>query len=688
MQKEKIQIYQGFFGESGPAHGCLKIGFDKEDSFNISLLGFTDRPGKLPPGTILQPYISGTLLEGKYYVFSKTFPDTDANRPGMVFTHALMISPENVAKLNNLRLLYDFFPSSLPDNKANLIVDTIELEFSPENEPLLDYEQNGYPTYLFKTVERVLSGKSQVIPFCGDLSQFMEVVTVIWRGLFGSLRQRFKFQAGFIPDDVEEEDDSIFLVYVQPSLKGQWLYDPRNIIDAQSPEMNIFIQELPPAEEWFFKVEKTSLLKDFAIELGADIASSTDYSDCYEVYTQYTRLPELDVSKVRILLEKIQKLSPDGSKGMILKEEIIHRMSALVEEGKYPSIQGFRNKEFSGIKNGQNIISQAIAAYIHKIFTGELLPQPDQFIKWLRFAQMQQGQEWWRTIVMESVNSATENMKTVEAEVIWRFSLKGSLSEDDIGFLWRNFIPPASAQENALVASFPEKNSQVIADIIPDICKERSWGLLHAFCLQVKMKPEEYFMRQLEMENNLSLINSRGLQHLSDQSSHEELLALATSVESVKLHQLAGKRIANNPELLSDLDVEDDNWLSIWAFALELNQSIEVENLDQKSEKLLDKLVLEDNIPEIILRYLADSPFSNLCHRSDRSQILSKLPYNIKKSFIERTAEQLIDNLTQGSTDLIIGSIEKEITRYIFNWNMVEKKLANHKNNINILKTW
>ncbi len=101
-----IIVHQAYYGEVDRSHGCI-IQTISDTELTSNLISFTDRPGALIPGVDLAPYISGEAF-GKYYVFSKTFPDYTAKRSGMVFTHLLIIGAEDL-KLIDLNSILSIF---------------------------------------------------------------------------------------------------------------------------------------------------------------------------------------------------------------------------------------------------------------------------------------------------------------------------------------------------------------------------------------------------------------------------------------------------------------------------------------------------------------------------------------------------------------------------------------------------
>jgi hypothetical protein len=171
-KRASITIYQAFYGDVGKSHGCIKSTLD-DAGLKSFLTAFTDRPSSVPAGTVLESYISGKAY-GSYYVFTKTFPDNDAPRGGMVFTHALIIQMDDLAVINNIDFLFSHFISSIPEDKQDLSVMTLDnSHFLRKNNP------EKFPTYIQQTVEKLIASKLPVV-FCGKLTAFQYTISCIW----------------------------------------------------------------------------------------------------------------------------------------------------------------------------------------------------------------------------------------------------------------------------------------------------------------------------------------------------------------------------------------------------------------------------------------------------------------------------------------------------------------------------
>ena len=104
VSSKEININQSFWGEVNHGHGLIATSIN-DDTLNQVLSSFSDRPGSTY-GHSIQPYFSGKKI-GKYFVFTKSFPDNTSSRAGMVFTHALIFNIEDIIKIGDINFIFE-----------------------------------------------------------------------------------------------------------------------------------------------------------------------------------------------------------------------------------------------------------------------------------------------------------------------------------------------------------------------------------------------------------------------------------------------------------------------------------------------------------------------------------------------------------------------------------------------------
>src|SRR6478609_2507070 len=96
-----------------------------------------DLPDTSPFGVVWSPYLTGFPL-GKYYVLARTMIDNYAPRAGMVFTHALIASVDEMVEFDDLDRLVSLLPSEPIKDR---ILTQIDIEPSGNQPAEADEEQ-------------------------------------------------------------------------------------------------------------------------------------------------------------------------------------------------------------------------------------------------------------------------------------------------------------------------------------------------------------------------------------------------------------------------------------------------------------------------------------------------------------------------------------------------------------------
>jgi len=145
-------------------------------------------------------YITGyPLVDMSSYAIAKTWPAPEMSRPGCVWTHTLLISFSDVARLNSLKQLLGIFrhPSNVGDLGEYNDVVFIENSCEPiENDSQLE---NLLAYVLYKLYEN--PNESVSIPYSDELQN---AICMVWDQQWPKLRRSFKFRTfgGNESDDI------------------------------------------------------------------------------------------------------------------------------------------------------------------------------------------------------------------------------------------------------------------------------------------------------------------------------------------------------------------------------------------------------------------------------------------------------------------------------------------------------
>ncbi|WP_432823990.1 hypothetical protein [Stenotrophomonas indicatrix] len=101
-----MRIEQALYGEvKGRGHG-LK-GSSTDSSVAESVATWLDLPDGVPPDVLAwSPFVRGFPFEG-HYVLARTFFDSGSSRGGMVLTHALIVSLDDICQTDDLAVFFE-----------------------------------------------------------------------------------------------------------------------------------------------------------------------------------------------------------------------------------------------------------------------------------------------------------------------------------------------------------------------------------------------------------------------------------------------------------------------------------------------------------------------------------------------------------------------------------------------------
>jgi len=340
LAANRITIHQAFYGEVNRAHSFIKQTLSDPDLTSF-LIAFTDRPAALPPGVTLSPYISGSSFS-KYYVFTKTFPDTSASRAGMVFTHVLILPLEDVTQLNNLDDVLSHFVES-KENKFDELQE-IQVELS---DSLPNFSSRQQPKYIQETISAYTSGVSPIL-FTGDIASFTNALQLIWNSPNLSSRKKIKFRTSFTLSDIDGIKD-LSIVSIQKDFLTKW--HGQKIIQGENQEK---VEIISHSEALFLGHKSENPFYNFLHELNVNLSEVHNYAQYEKIFNNYTLIDKIeDANILRQDIRTIAKISPSPKEGNIVKEKFIERIATLFQNKKDNNLKALRNIDWTAFDNGE-----------------------------------------------------------------------------------------------------------------------------------------------------------------------------------------------------------------------------------------------------------------------------------------------------------------------------------------------
>ncbi len=661
----KIVVHQAYYGEVNRAHSKIHQTIDDSELTSF-LIQFTDRPGSLPPGVLLNPYISGSAFKN-HYVFSKTFPDPQATRSGMVLTHVLIVDLSTLESIKDLKLILELLISEVPAERTNLLPIELNVKHSDQSYGLRQ------PIFIQKALSSFIKGNLPIL-FTGDLSSFEEILKVLWNSPIGGFRGQLKFRASFSPNDIESSND-LTIVFIQSELLPKW-----NTNKLIRGEENDIIEISSPTEALFLGKQKENPLYDFLKIIGANFDDLNSYIQGNILFEDYVDLNNRDdPDLIRRDLRILSKLSPNKSLGASVKEEFVEKYNSLINSGLESNVKGLRNifwrAYIDGEKKGRNLVN----AIIDKAIRDSKFKHIEMLSEVSTTAVNGTNKTWWHKAIVDSFEKNVLKAEETIQKSIWKLLL---LSKDSSKSIF-SFIPSNKDSETLLIQYLPKDVPTEIGKTVLLELQKRNWNLLHAEILLKLYKPVEAVEKQFPIEDLMSYDESRGLKLILKKLSDNELLELTLKLCNEKLiHELI-KRAIKNESIFSSIDLQVSCWLTIWTGLLNEEKPFSY-GIKGKEQALVfsvfDLAIKDKKIDDVVFERTSETIYSNISEYKNRQKIWTYIPARYQAKYIESTADSFVEKILNEGADS--SSIEKILADHITSKSYMTSFLSKYRSDI------
>lgn len=619
-----LTAHQAVYGDHNGAHVLIAKSSQAKSPF-AELTRRTDRPpGHLPPNLRWQPYVSGYPYE-HWYVLTKTFPDETASRAGMVITHALVFNLEELISVNDLSPVLQLLPTA-PNKDANVTAVEIGVADSgpTQNAP-------GFANVIRLLLNDATPDKPVV--WVGQ-DGFEPIIAALWNGLWPGARKTFKFRLSFTPQDLEGQE---FTIVSTPSeMENRWSGFPvvrlTNIEEPQS-KAEAFLMGKPEGEPL------KMLLRDLQAEPSTIgdlkmLQASTDYLEQLEKGV-------ISVNAARSLTRLLGTLARSVDQGVSKKAAALQVLMDLTASGSAADIQALNNLDLRPFRTGAKALKEAIASWFarHAIVDDTESARATADMLAMSFANPPSA---WTAAIHDSLRDTLYKWPQRAAAAIWRWwqvspSLVISLED---------YVPTSDHAERDLATECPHKLAEQIAVSTRAFAKARGWLLLHAAIVASYLSPTDAFHEQLQIDTDADYFD--GLRLLSSNEPAATLITTALETTDPRLLQIAGEASRGHPELLADLEPQNEAWRRIWFFSIEAGNPpwYGIDNPRSTMDVVIDLLVDGIQIDHRLLRHLSKTVFADLSNYPRRAEAWKKLEKSSVDDFLRATADGWLKKLS------------------------------------------
>lgn len=658
---QEVKIHQAYYGEVSRSHGCI-VSSINDEHLNSFLTGFSDKPYPIPVGITLDTYYSATVFT-RYFIVTKTIPDHTASRPGMVFTHALIINLTDAERIADLGKIFACFIDDIPEQKGGLLPIFYKGSFENQTPSTIIY-----PAYLQQSVGFLIQGLK--VAFFGNLDNFLDTVTIIWDGLPAQLRKYLTFSIGFSLEDINNKKEP--LLYFQKQLASRIGY-AGNIDDDnnQQVEINNSVEKL------ILGHQQANGFNEFLNLLNFQLHDFNQLSIAEKAYQLYQRINDLQADDLRQLIRLLAVLSPSATDGIAFKNTVISKVGEFIDGGQDYKVKALRNITLSGFQSAENELSDKIVHFIINQFTNKLRFDTTVVNDMITAITNEPTSNWWYKAVNDGLLKALQLSNALNNTwVLLKYA------GTNLGNLFP-LIKSDQKQEDALIQHFPTSLSTDNAINLKTFFKIRDWNRLYAYTSLAHLEPIVAFKEQLTVEHKLNLANSQGVQLIAKRISDEKLLDFNLTNKDDKALALLISRIVKNNSLLEKLDVNNAQWLVIWDLFLKKGNTFEIGiiNIRAKADQLYQRVIKKQAIPEQIISMYSQSIYADLSSYEDRKEFWSSVPPSYKDGFLQATATGYAKHITDNSSSSV-ELLEPELVKVMTSDQFVSGYLSKYRGNL------
>jgi len=465
----------------------------------------------------------------------------------MVYTFAVAALLPDFCNIRNLRAVVDALPEAVARAGQHeypaLEIAAGELSRSPTN------------TYLPPQLAQALIAASGTVVW-GDPDSFDDIVIALWSATWPSVRKTLSFRLSFDPNDLDA-DFPPTLVTTPKQVGSRW---PRNRLIARTSDSQL------PANDAATAVllgEANGMpLSQLQEELEADLTTLRQLK-VLEALAAARAQNAPTFSALRSQLQLMAKLSPESSKGHLLKSSLLDEISKeLPRQSVAAEIRGLRNIPWESFDPGKTAKVLQIAADWTR---SNIVPNTvgrDAVAPLLIDALSESTV--WASSLRAGLQEALDRDSDGTPSAIWMWLGAGlrPYLEGIVGMYVKN-----SERENAFADSCPKLSDdpELATDLIL-LSSRRRWFELHAVVLMRSRKPEQALTDHLAA---LGEHGTAGLQRIRKGIGAREFFVLGMKLRDGRLIDAAVRCLSDLPELWNHFDSRDRFWRTLFRRALE-----------------------------------------------------------------------------------------------------------------------
>lgn len=608
-----MKIHQAYFGDNNGSHNLIASSLENKVVIGNLKLN-TDIPASI---TIKDSYLSGFLVED-YYILTKTMNDPDSERPGMGFSHCLIVPKGNITSVKSLTDLLALFVDDVQKNVQQLP----ELEIRDREPSLLPLSPN------YNDMVNKLTQNLTTVVYLG-YENFENDLAQLWNILPVNLRLNLSFTISGSPNEIANE--KLTIIHTPNNLEARWskfpVVKPKAIEDNELDQLRFLIY--PNSEE---ALEFKSFIKDNEI----DFQHIHQYPSISKLFNLSKKaLIQPDATLLKRVITIINEVIPSPEHGVKFKEQILNLFISNIRQNDTKDFLLLRNMEFSAFPNGL----QEILKFMNCWCDSFLIPENEYFNpngpKLIWHGYQLGNPNWWKNPISERFDQVCKELTSASAGFLWNIwtSMPEIIQHTKL----------EADKEILITAHFSAVNLPNFYPELTNFCSKNKWFTLHAESISNHKTAKHAIEEQLKIDSSTNL--KKHLNLIRKNIGDAVFFTESTSIENKTVSEIAGELLIEHPEYFQDLDINNLNWQIIWYESFLQSNEISVdgkpitEHFLRMVNLVINKLPYVKQLLKAIAKYTG-----NLYSFEGRSKIWSLLENETKEIILKNTSIYIANN--------------------------------------------
>lgn len=603
-----MRVEQAIYGEiPGRGHGLRTSSTDAPIAAAIA--SKLDLPDVVPPGVqAWSPFVRGFPVDD-YYLLARTFLDSSASRGGMVLTHALIVSLDDMCKVETLAALFGQLATSITECPTSVL--TLELENAGSS--VLAADLIGAANALSA------SGPTPVVRLGVD--GFELLLDSLWKNLWPALRRTFAFRLSFGPSDLVEHPGPI-LVCTPEQLQSRWV--KHRIVKSDDESANSESAGILCGQR------DVQPILDLAEELGLEVQSLRELSRLERLQALLSGGEDFDELLGAIRLA--DGLSNQPTFGATIKNRLIGRFTALIPSADCKQLMLLRNLALPGFANTQPLWSAVEMLVSNLAFAREDDSDLTQIIAAADDKEL--ALPHWCAAVKNGLSTAAHQGNKAIFQALWRWAEN---NHSAFVVALENF-PADATIEHRFAGQAPRKLHVTSTDILLSPLLKKHWLTAYGAVLAATLPPIDATGQQLKIDKDLD--HRAGLRSALRYASPLEILNCALAHKDPRVVDLCSEQATLHPEILSHIRCDDIIEQRLWGMVIARAPSLwnAPENAIGARDTVFAQLIAGLPVDTGLLKAMANTPLADLCATPERARLWSKLPPLQLGHYLQATA--------------------------------------------------